>query len=155
MWRLRRRRRQRQQRRQRQPGAAAAALPLLNDAHLLPGKWPKQPRTDRGAQAVGQKSPLALRERQLTGVKVRRRRRRRRHRRRHRRHRRLRRRRRREEESKPNERARKEGRKESFCAFFAGSIRSLSGRGRLEAGPGIMERALWDRSKRITEIGTG
>ena len=122
--------------------AAAAALSLINDAHHR--GLPQNDRFDcgRGAKAkgsrihetieraAGQKIPrLGLRERQLTGVEVRRRR-----------HRRRRRRRlrleaeegaRRKKASRANE-LRPSERGQSFCAFFAGSIRSLGGRGRLD-----------------------
>ena len=90
------------------------------------------PHTTEHSQAAGQKIPrLPLRERQLTGVKVRRRRRRRLLRLRHRRRRSLGGRKQggRTNELRPSERAR---RKEGFCAFFAASIRSLGGRGRLD-----------------------
>ena len=90
------------------------------------------PHTTEHSQAAGQKSlRLPLRERQLTGVKVRRRRRRRLLRLRHRRRRSLGGRKQggRTDELRPSERA---GRKEGFCAFFAASIRSLGGRGRLD-----------------------
>ena len=137
-------RRRGQGRGRQQPRAAAAALSLINDAHHLLrendwsdcGTTAEQSRAEHNTtqnRLLGKKILLLpLRERQLTGVKVRRRRRRR-----HRRRRRLR--------LAAEEGGRKQGERtnertnelrarkaESFCAFFAGSIRSLGGRGRLD-----------------------